>query len=269
MNRIRCLITLIALLLTLPANASSQVELHTIHFPPYAIDAGITPPNTPLDELDGLYGADVELVRAAFADQGVTATFKVAPWKRIMRDVRAGLVLGVISCRPIPSRKAFSYFSDPVSQSSMVMATRKGLWGDQSSYPISQMRGQFPVTMAGWAQETILTNFGIDYSVVNGIDQGASLILHRNRNVFMTDKESLVYVLEEMDALDQFSFYSVEGMNNKDYTVCISKAYPNSKHYLDLLNQGLENLYRNGKAQAIHTKYGLSSPSPSHDKQGQ
>ena len=148
------------------------------------------------------------------------------------------------------------------------MATRKGFCGDQPSYPITKMQNQYPVTMAGWAQETILTNHDIRYSVVNGIDQGASLVLHRGRNVFMTDKESLLYVLKEMDILDEFSFYRIDGMNNKDYSVCVSKAYPNAKHYLELLNRGLDNLYRTGTAQAIHKKYGLSSPPSILDVQG-
>lgn len=250
----------IALLICPLALAEEEVVLYSMHFPPYSIDSRITPPYEGSVEKDGLYGADIELIRAAYASQGVNVVFKTAPWKRTMRNIKEGLVLGVVSCRPITPRSSFSYFSDAVSYSTMVLATQKDYLGSKKSHPLSILTHHKNTVMAGWAQESILTQNGISYSVVNGISQGVSLVLHRNQDIFMTDKESLVYVLEQMEVKDQMSLYNIDNIDYTDYTVCFSKRYPHSERLRRVLNKGLKVLRESGEMQALYDKYGITNP---------
>ncbi|WP_417505308.1 substrate-binding periplasmic protein [Marinomonas gallaica] len=240
--------------------AAEEIVLYSMHFPPYSIDSRVAPSYEADVGEDGFYGVDIEVIRAAYASQEIEVTFKSAPWKRMMRDVKAGLILGVVSCRPISARAPFSYFSDAVSYSTMVMATQKGHFGDQNSYPLEKLSFYKNIVMAGWAQEHILTRNNISYTVVNGINQGVSLILHRNQDVFMTDKESLLYVLDQMDVKDQFSLYNIDNIDYTDYSVCFSKRFEQSKRLRRALNQGLQVLRESGKINTLYAKYGITNP---------
>ena len=248
------------MLLTYVQARAENIELYNIYFPPYAIDSRVLQSPSEQENPDGMYGVDIEVIREAYKSQGINVTFKLRPWKRIMRDVEAGLILGGVSCRPITSRASFSYFSDPVSYSSMVLATTKDYLGAHPQQPLNALLHHKTITMAGWAQEAILTDHGISYSVVNGISQGVSLVLHRNQDIFMTDKESLVYVLDKLDVRDQFSLYTIENIDYKQYGVCFSKKYPDSKRLLQSLNQGLQVLKETGRTQALYQKYGIVAP---------
>lgn len=259
--RHRFSLLLMALMLSINTQVHAEtIELYGIHFPPYAIDSQIVQSFPENKSPDGIYGVDIELIREAYQTQDIDVTFKMGPWKRIMRDVEQGLILGAVSCRPITSRANFSYFSDPVSFSTMVMATPKDYFGSQSQLSLDVLFDQKTITNAGWAQEAVLTHHGISYSVVNGISQGVALVLHRNQDVFMTDKESLIYVLDQMDVRDQFSFYNINNIDYKDYSVCFSKKYPDSKRLLHALNQGLRVLKETGRTQALYDEYGITAP---------
>jgi len=75
-DRLLCLLTLLTLLLLLPAAAAAR-ELTLLagdSIPPYAIAARDS-------------GAEVELLRAAFATQGVTLRFQYVPLARVSRNV--------------------------------------------------------------------------------------------------------------------------------------------------------------------------------------
>lgn len=240
-----------------------SIELYGIHFPPYSIDSSIVQSFPETESSDGMYGVDIELIREAYQTQGIDVTFKMGAWKRIMRDVEQGMILGAISCRPITSRASFSYFSDPVSFSTMVMATEKDYFGNQSQLSLDILLDHKTIANAGWAQEAILTDHGISYSVVNGISQGVALVRHRNQDVFMTDKESLIYVLDQIDIRDQFSFYDIKNIAYKHYGVCFSKKYPDSERLLRALNQGLQALKDTERTQTLYDKYGITAPTVS------
>ncbi|WP_067095426.1 substrate-binding periplasmic protein [Marinomonas atlantica] len=248
------------LLLTNSMAHAEKVVLYSMHFPPYSINADIVPSYEDNVGEDGLYGADIEIIRAAYASQNIEVAFKTAPWKRIMRDLEAGLILGAVSCRPIAERSAFSYFSEAVSYSTMVLATQKDFLGKQDSHPLNILSTYKNIVMAGWAQEHILKSNNINYSVVNGINKGVALLLHRNQDIFMTDKESLVYVLDKMDVKDQFSFYKIDNIDHTDYTVCFSKKFKHSEHLWRTLNRGLSVLRESGKIRDLYAKYGITNP---------
>lgn len=262
--RQRIHLAVITLMLIINAQAYGEsIELYAIHFPPYVIDSSIEQPYQDNEDKDGLYGIDIELIREAYQSQGIEVRFKVGAWKRMMRDVEQGLILAAASCRPMTSRASFSYFSDPVSFATMVLGTRISYLGQQLQHPLDELRQHKNIVNAGWAQEAVLTHQGISYSTVNGIRQGVSLVLHRNQDVFMTDKESLLYVLDQMDVRDQFSIYGIAGIDYKHYGVCFSKKYPDSERLLHALNQGLQVLKDTGRSQALYDKYGITAPTVS------
>nr|WP_275412753.1 transporter substrate-binding domain-containing protein [Marinomonas ostreistagni] len=239
-------------------SVAEEITLYTIHFPPYSIDANLVPAVEPISYPDNMYGSDIDLIRAAMATQGIEVKFEILPWKRIMRDVKAGQSLGAVSCRPMAERDSFALFSNTVSYSAMVMATQKDFLGEQKVQPLEVLRKHRPVVIAGWAQEVLLTSAEIAFTDVNNIAQGAALVLHRDQDVFVTDKESLLYVLDQLGIEQKFSFYQIEGIDHDNYTVCFSRGYPDAHRYLQALNRGLDEIKRSGHMASIFERYDMS-----------
>lgn len=238
---------------------AQDITLYTMHYPPYTIDSRITPSTTPIHYADGMYGLDIDLIRMAYKTQGVFVHFKVAPWKRVMRDLRAGLILGGVSCRRIPLREPYALFSDPTSVSSVVLVTRKAYFQDES-YTLDILQSYKTIAVDGWAQSAILDSLGIEFTPVPGLKQGLFLILHRNQDVFMAPKESLSYLAKKMDVLDQLSFYAIEGVKYNHYTVCFSKKVEGAEKWRDMLNKGLKVLRESGQDKDVYQHYGMTYP---------
>lgn len=235
---------------------AEEVVLYTVHFPPYTIDSKEVPSSTPLKHDDGLYGLDVDLIRAAYATQGVSVRYKIMPWTRVMRDVEAGLILGGISCHPLPSREPYSLFSDPVSRSSLAFVTRRNFLSD-GSHSLQELKKYKTLVVNGWAPMNILDANGIPYSIVNEDRQGLTLLLRRNHDVFMTGKESIAYVANTLGIADQLSFYNITDMEYKYYTVCFSQSYKGASMWRDKLNKGLQAIKQSGESRAIYVRYGI------------
>ncbi|WP_137170599.1 ABC transporter substrate-binding protein [Marinomonas sp. FW-1] len=258
----RFLISCLLGFLFIPATAihAKEIVLHTIHLPPHIIDPDIIPPPEGFDE-DAVYGFDVDILRAAYATQGVQVRIELTPWKRIMRDVEKGLVLGAVSCRRLPGRETFALFSAPLSDSSNAFVTRRGFLDGET--PNLALLNQYHVAAVnGWSQTDILQGADIPYYSVPGLDQGINLVLRRNKEVFMTERDSAMFAARRMGVIDQLSFYDVFGVGLDHYAVCFSKKYPNAEKWRDLLNKGLMELNESGERDVIFERYGL--PSLSH-----
>ena len=238
---------------------AEEVVLYTLHFPPYTIDSKKVPSPTPVKYDDGLYGLDVDLIRAAYETQGVSVRYKIMPWTRVMRDVEAGLILGGISCHPVSSRQSFASFSDPVSRSSLTFVTRRDFLSP-GSHSLQELKKYKTLVVNGWAPMNILDANAIPYSVVNEDQQGLTLLLRRNHDVFMTGKESIAYVANTLGISDQLSFYNITDMEYKYYTVCFSRSYKGASMWRDKLNKGLEEIKHSGESRAIYTRYGIPYP---------
>lgn len=238
------------------ANAQALV-LYALHLPPHMIDASIDPPPKGTVPRRAVYGVDVDLIRAAYATQGVTVNFKFMPWKRIIRNIEAGEVLGAASCRVLSSRNKFAFFSQAVSQSVSAFVTRRSYLDGQAP-SLKTLAKHSIVAVNGWSQTNILDNAHLSYTSVSGLKQGFNLILRRNQDVFATERDSAIFEAKRLGMFDQLSFYDVEGLNNQEYSVCFSKKYPNAEYWRDVLNRGLDQLKASGEWNVIAARYGLA-----------
>ncbi|SHF38461.1 amino acid ABC transporter substrate-binding protein, PAAT family [Marinomonas polaris DSM 16579] len=238
---------------------AEEVVLYTVHFPPYTIDSKEVPSPTPLENDDGLYGLDVDLIRAAYKTQGISVQYKIMPWSRVMRDIEAGLILGGISCHPIPERESFAIFSDPVSLSSLALVTRRDFLSE-GSHSLQELKNYKTLVVNGWAPMNILDANGVGYSLVNEDRQGLTLLLRRNHDVFMTGKESIAYDANLLGVSDQLSLYDIKDLEYSYYTVCFSQFYKKARMWRDKLNVGLESIKKSGVSKAIYASYGIPYP---------
>ncbi|GAA0825969.1 hypothetical protein GCM10009112_02640 [Marinomonas arenicola] len=235
------------------ANAQ-DITLYGVHFPPYMIDSSILPATDDVNKDAGVYGMDIDLVRQAYATQGVTVHFELMPWKRIMRNLQAGVGLGAVSCRPLPSRHDFARFSQIISQSRSVFITRRDYLAP-GAYPMATAKKHHTMAMNGWAQATLLENAKIDYHTVGSIAQGFNLLLRRNQDVFLTERAGAYFEARRLGIEDKLSFYEVSDLAEQHYTVCFSKHYPNADKWRVILDKGLDEVKANGEWREILKRY--------------
>ncbi len=237
---------------------AQSITMYAEHFPPYAIDANIIPTQDVILFNDKAYGIDIEIVRAAYKSMGIDVRFEFRPWKRIMRDVKNGSALAALSCRSNQQRAEFARFSNTTSQSKLAFVTRKDEPSNNNVAHLEDLKGTRTVIVSGYSQQAILDSMNIEYNVVSSVVQGLNVVAHRNQDVFFISWEGAAFEAETLGMREQLLFTQVDDTVSNDYHVCFSKLYPNSKHLLNVLNQGLLNLEQNNSIEAIRLKYGVT-----------
>jgi polar amino acid transport system substrate-binding protein len=255
--------TLFVLALLSPLTVGQTLTFYAEHYPPYTIDVK-TDTNTMnlfTTNIDGKRmhaGLDIELIRHAYAVMGVDAIFKFSPWKRVMRNVELGNVLGGISCRRTKAREVFASFSTPVSQSRLAFITRSDFQGEVPQN-LARLKSLNVVIVSGYSQQSMLESRGIKYTAASSLTQGLNLVQHRDQDVFFSGWEGAAYEAKRLGYLDKLIFTRPTTVTVKDFHVCFSKKYAESDKWRLLLNKGLEKIRIQGQMTSIKQKYGIEN----------
>jgi|GEM_PF-827479 len=240
---------------------AQTLTLYAEHYPPYSIDhktdAEIIKSDTA--DFDGetkLDGMDIELIRQAYSVMGVDAKFEFSPWKRVMRDVELGNVLGGISCRRTELREAFVTFSNPVSQSRLAFITRANFKGEVPQR-LEDLKALKIVIVSGYSQQSMLESNGIKYTPASSLTQGLNLVKHRDQDVFFSGWEGSAFEAKRLGYLDELQFTLPFMEDVKKFHVCFSKKYAESDKWRLILNEGLVKIKEQGFIETIKQKYGV------------
>lgn len=241
--------------------AGQVITLYAEHYPPYTINAKKNQSSnvTELvsDNTKPLVGLDIELIQQAYSAVGVEVGFEYRPWKRIMRDVEQGHILGGVSCRKTDPRKLFAEFSEPVSHSRQAYILRK-TFERQIPQSLNDLKSMNVVIVSGYSQQALLDAKEIKYRIVSSITQGLNLVRHRNQDVFFSGWEGSAYKAQQLGFLDELAFFQPSMVNMKKFRVCFSKKYAASAKWRLLLDEGLEKIQKAGQALKIKQKYGIT-----------
>ncbi|GAB3486693.1 substrate-binding periplasmic protein [Marinomonas epiphytica] len=234
---------------------ADSIILNVLHQPPYVIDSSELSESSKRSSPHRFYGVDVEIVRAAYASQGVQVQFKDDAWQRTLRDVKIGRTLGSLACRHVPEREAFAWFSDEVVSSSYALIAPHGRVLEDR-IDLTEF-GQFNSinVVHGWSQGQYLDKAGFSYRTVGGLEQGLNLVANRPQEVFFTEYLSALYLANQLGLRKELSFHLVKGIDVGGMAVCFSKAFPESKKWQEVLNKGLKEIRLNGQWQAIWNRY--------------
>lgn len=219
--------------------------LYATHYPPFNIEAE-----------NGPRGFDVEVVEAAFSAVGVDARVEFLPWKRIMRDVKAGQAAGAVSCRMTATRKEFALFSDPISFVRLAMISRRDK-KELVLQEIEDMRDRKVIVVDGWATQKDLQEKGIAHTAVTGVEQGLHFLMRSNQDVFYTGWEAGAYSANTLEYLPKLKFAAVGDRESFPNYLCLSKQWPDYKNLTDQFNLGLAKIRHEGIIKAIYARYGL------------
>jgi polar amino acid transport system substrate-binding protein len=231
---------------------AAPITLYAEHFPPYTIDAHITP--NPLNTRQQSYGLDIEIVRAAFQEVDQQVNIKFLPWRRIIRNIEQGSALGVLSCRYVKEREAAMIYSDQVSDSQLAFVMAKNINPDDLNQ-IEDLSEKQVVIVSGYAQEPLLKSMGIRYIGVANIMQALNVIIRRESEVFIGSYEGAAYEASLLGYTEALNFKAIKESGWNSYHVCFSRKYPDAEQWAEKLNEGLFILKSEGKLEAIKQRY--------------
>jgi len=261
-NSILLYVSSVALILMSQFSVGQTLTLYAEHYPPYAIDVKANQPinsnATNIDDNSMLSGMDIELIQQAYFAMGVEAKFEFRPWKRIMRDVEQGHILGGISCRRTEHREGFINFSDPISQSRQTFITRTNFKGEVPQ-GLEGLKSLKVVIVSGYSQQSILDTGEIKYIPASSLTQGLNLVQHRDQDVFFSGWEGAAYEAKRLGYLDELVFTPANIGGVKEFHVCFSKKYAESDKWRLILNKGLEKIKEQGLMETIKQKYGIKN----------
>jgi polar amino acid transport system substrate-binding protein len=262
-NQYSILFYIVSFLLMLGAQSTQAqtIKFYAEHYPPYAMDVSeesgaLKAEAAHIDTEEALEGLDVDLIRKAYAEMGVDTEFEFHPWKRVVRDVKLGNVLGGISCRRTKAREAFVNFSNPVSQSRLAFITGDNFKG-RLPQNFEDLKLLNVVIVSGYSQQSMLDSQGVKYSAASSVIQGLNLVQRRDQDVFFSGWEGAAYEAKRLGYLDELIFTQPSIDAVKTYHVCFSKNFSGSDKWRLLLNEGLEKIRIQGLMKTIQHKYGI------------
>lgn len=229
---------------SLRAAPPAHLLFYAVDYPPFIIvnpDGSIT-------------GKDIETIQAAYAEKGIHVEFATAPWKRILKGMQHGSIVGTSTCSRRPEREPYMLFSEKISE---VRQTALSLYSTNTD-AIKELKhlNQFSVvTVEGWSVDTQLTNLRIAHTRTSSPDDAIRQVVNNRVQIFYSGQQSTLFRASQMGYGGLLKSAPLEDVPIIDYFLCISKHYPNADQLLHLFNQGLKEIKQNGILASILEKY--------------
>ena len=228
---------------SLAQSQDTVLTIHAVNYPPYEIE------NT---GSDGLLGFDVEVVVEAFKRVGQTAKVEYRPWERVKVMAKRGATLAMLSCAITEARKQYINYSDPISTTTRTYVAPRDFSGDVPRV-IDDGKGFKVLAVAGYGTEYELDKANVAYYPAKSDESALKVLLSRNYDFFYSSREYIQYVAAGLEVVDKIQYFDLQ--QSKNYHLCFSRKWPNSKALHDMFNKGLAEIRADGTYDAIHAKY--------------
>ena len=238
----------LALMISLMVGTNSHAATMTfsvVDYPPYIL----------VDEKNNrISGMDVDIVKAAFASQGQEVSFNVLPWKRIIKSMELGLILGTVSCSKRASRDAFMLFSEPLSNVSRSVVSRTSLDTSQVQ-ELSDLSKFSIVTVDGWGMQKKLIENELEHQSAPDLDSAIKAVMYRDVDLLYMAEYPARYSIKKLDIEEDLKVTSLINEPSLPLHLCISRGFPNATDILRTANKGLYTIKENGLLDEIRAKY--------------
>ena len=224
---------------------AESIEFSVVDYPPYILVD---------DTTNSISGLDVEIVQAAFADQGVDVSFKTVPWKRIIKSMELGLIPGTVSCTKRPNRTDYMLFSEPLSIESRAVVSKTTL-DTTSIYEFDDLAAYSLVAIDGWGMQKRLVQQRIPHQASPDLESALNAVRYRNVDLLYMAEYPARYAIKNLGAEQQLKVTLMAGEETLPLHLCVSREYPNAEHIIQTVNAGLEKISANGTLDEIRRKY--------------
>ncbi|MGQ5524197.1 substrate-binding periplasmic protein [Chitinimonas sp. PSY-7] len=239
----RLLFWLLALLLiSVTSYSANTVKLANGEWPPYA---GESLP-------DG--GIGTRIVRAALAEEGISAEFEYLSWKRGLEIAKRGMLDGAILWVPLPEREIDFLFSDPIMLTDFVLLYRQNK-PLEANKPVQSKGFQFGMAN-GYSYEkmpeltSLVRESGKTAVVVADDEAGIKALLQERIDIFPIDRQVGLWVLANMPTPSIPILVHEPPIRVDKLVVLFSRKSPRSKWLQERLNAGLAKLRASGQLNA-------------------
>lgn len=221
-----------------------SIELYVVDYPPYSI----VPANGPIS------GIDVDVARAAFAEVGINADIQTAPWKRILKNITHGRIAGTITCSKRPGRETLIEYSDKLSEVTQVAIAKQSTKLEGLSY-IQDLRNFSVTAVDGWGIQKELVRENIPHRIAPDAPGALNSVIFRDIDIFYNGELPTLFLARKMGLQGKIKTKKMEDKPSTPFFLCLSKKYPGSKDLINLFNQGLKQIKRNGIYDQIYSRY--------------
>jgi polar amino acid transport system substrate-binding protein len=224
-----------------------EILIVGVNYPPYEFEF-------PKDDLKGF---DVEVTEEAFRRAGIKVRFEFYPWKRAMQMVKEGKVVASITCAKMPGRESFIKFSDPISSMTDIFLVRKDYKGPEiNKYSqIKELKMNAGFVM-GNAYGQRFDSFGIPYDLSPSHEVALKKLRDRRIDVMPALLENFLYTGRKTNPADRFKWFIIkEDFLVKDFHLCFCKKWPRIEELVNIFNEKLAEMKKDGTYKAIHSRY--------------
>lgn len=196
------------------------------------------------------YGYVSDIVKQAFAEEGIEVAYTFLPWKRGFEDAKTGKLDGSIVWSKTEERAADFHYSEPVLDLQTVFFMKKDGsfdWTDKASLEDKKLGGVIGYSY-GLEDEEKAGKIKITRI---GNAQGNYKKLMAGRIDATPEDEAVGYnMVHELGLADQVEAHP-KPLKSRSYHLIVSKASANAERYVAAFNKGLKKLQDSGKFQAI------------------
>ncbi|MGL1863065.1 MAG: transporter substrate-binding domain-containing protein [Pseudodesulfovibrio sp.] len=232
------------ILLAAPCMAGEKVVLVSNEYMPYVN----TSPNK--------RGFVTEAIVAAFAEVGVETEIQFRPWRRCAMLVEDGKVFGAFPYGVTTKRKAYAWFSDPVTECRNVFFYMKGRKANFDFTTLEAMQGYSIAGTSGNYYEDIFAETGLMVDYAPGEASGIRKVWEMRSEFFAEDELVGWSLISRLFPNSMHMFGSTPtAWNVNPQTIMVSKKYPGAKELMAKFNTGLQTIRENGVFDEIFNRY--------------
>lgn len=234
------------------APAANEVILTTGDWPPYVFETG--PDRGPM----------ADIVTAAFKEVGITTKVVYYPWKRAEDEVRDGKAFAAFPYATTDERKKEFDFSDPMYVVKGRFFYNKKFHPDGIPFEkLEDLRSYKIGGMLGSWYESYFKNAGLQVEYVPDMAQNVEKLALGRIDLMTEEENSCWYLIRQKYPKESDQFATLEkpleqpGLVN-DFSLMVSRTYPNSAELIKKFNAGLAAIRANGTYQKILEKYQIA-----------
>jgi len=216
---------------------------------------------------DGHNGVLVDIAREALAESGIILDFEMINWARAKRMVQLGELDGIIGMSHTEQSETQYHFSNTAIGQSQICFYRRidDVWEYKNPNSLGDR-------VVGWINHYLFADETLDEWIeehkksdqilpIGGINTHARLLklLQLSRiDTFAEDKNVIAYEIKKLGFENQFSIAGCLSAIDQTHLAFSLKSL-HKEEWAKALETGVEKLRNNGKLDAIHSYYGLTT----------